>query len=169
MMKKWGVLALAVLLAAAVAVPQGGEITPGDNLVVEGIPKIPASLAVEIGRYTDFRSAGLTSWHPTQRQMLISTRFAETNQVHQVKMPGGARTQLTFFPDRVSGSSYNPRTGDYFVFAKDSGGNEIAQAYRYDLSTGNVTMLTDGKSRHSGRTWSTAGDRFAYGRLRPTP
>ena len=168
-LKRWSVLALALLLAAVVAVPQGGEITPGDNLIVEGIPKIPASLAAEIGRYTDFRSAGLTSWHPTQREMLISTRFAETNQVHQVKMPGGARTQMTFFPDRVGGSSYNPKTGDYFIFLKDTGGNEIAQGYRYDLSTGNVTLLTDGKSRHSGGVWSTAGDRIAYGRLRPTP
>jgi len=165
-MKRWGVLAGVLLLAATVAVPQGGEITPGDNLIVEGIPKIPGSLAVEVGRYTDFRSAGLTSWHPTRREMLISTRFAETNQVHQVKMPGGARTQMTFFPDRVAGSSYNPKTGDYFVFMKDSGGNEIGQGYRYDLTTGNVTLLTDGKSRHSGRTWSTAGDKIAYGRIR---
>ena len=166
MLKRWGVLAAIVLLAATVAVPQGGEVTPGDNLIVEGIPKIPASLAAEVGRYTDFRSAGLTSWHPTRREMLISTRFAETNQVHQVKMPGGARTQLTFFPDRVASSSYNPKTGDYFIFLKDTGGNEVAQGYRYDLATGNVALLTDGKSRHSGGVWSTAGDKIAYGRIR---
>ena len=169
MMKRWGVLAVVLLLAAAVAVPQGGEITPGDNLIVEGIPKIPASLAAEVGRYTDFRSAGLTSWHPTKREMLISTRFAETNQVHQVKMPGGARTQMTFFLDRVAGARYNPKTGDYFIFQKDTGGNEVAQSYRYDLSDGNVTLLTDGKSRHSGATWSKAGDRFAYGRIAQKP
>ena len=168
MMKRWGVLAVVVVVVAAatVAVPQGGEITPADNLIVEGIPKIPASLAAEVGRYTDFRSAGLTSWHPTRREMLVSTRFAETNQVHHVKMPGGARTQLTFFPDRVGGSSYNPKTGDYFIYLKESGGNEVLQGYRYDLATGNVTLLTDGKSRHSGRRWSTTGDKIAYGRIR---
>jgi len=76
---------------------QGGMVAPGDNLVVEGVPAIPASLADEVGRYTEFRSAGISSWHPVRREMLISTRFGDNNQIHLVKMPGGARTQLTFF------------------------------------------------------------------------
>lgn len=42
----------------------GGMVAPGDNLVVEGIPSIPANLADEVGRYTEFRSAAISSWHP---------------------------------------------------------------------------------------------------------
>ena len=76
--------------------------------------------------------------------------------------PGGARTQLTFFPDRVDGGSFEPTKGDYFIFAKGAGGNEFNQNYRYDLATGDITLLTDGKSRNSGPTWSNKGDRIAY-------
>jgi len=171
-MKRFSYVVAVLFFCAVLATPAGGqtgEIAPGDNLVVEGIPKIPAALAETVGRYTEFRSASLQSWHPTRREMLISTRFADTPQVHLVKLPGGARTQLTFFPDRVGGASYSPKRGDFFIFMKDVGGNEVAQGYRYDLATGNITLLTDGKSRHTGGRWSNAGDRFAYGRLRPTP
>src|SRR5207249_4890865 len=98
--------ALFLLLLSAPAQAQTGDIVPGPNLVVEGIPPIPAALADKIGRYTEFRSAHLADWHPTRREMLIATRFGDTTQVHQVKFPGGARTQLTFFPDSVGGASY---------------------------------------------------------------
>lgn len=35
----------------------GLTITPTENLVLEGIPPIPASLVETVGRYTEFRSA----------------------------------------------------------------------------------------------------------------
>ncbi|PYS65132.1 MAG: peptidase S9, prolyl oligopeptidase [Acidobacteria bacterium] len=155
---------LALLFAASVTVvaAQSDVLSPADNLVVEGIPKIPAAMAEEINRYTEFRYAGLSNWHPTKREMLISTRFADTSQIHLVKFPGGARTQLTFFKDSASGASYQPTRGDYFVFSKGSGGNENYQKYRYDFATGAITLLTDGKSRNTGGVWANAGDRYAY-------
>ncbi|HEX4900476.1 MAG TPA: alpha/beta fold hydrolase [Pyrinomonadaceae bacterium] len=137
-------------------------IVPNENLVAEGIPTIPASLADVVGRYTEFRAASFSSWHPTKREMLITTRFGDTAQVHQVKFPGGDRRQLTFFPDRVGFGSFPPKGGDFFVFSKDSGGDEFFQGYRYDLATGNVTMLTDGKSRNTGGSWSNSGKWLAY-------
>jgi len=156
-----------VLLAALAAVdPATADIHPGDNLVVDGIPPIPDSVAEAVGRYTEFRSATMLGWHPVRREMLISTRFADTAQVHQVRMPGGDRRQLTFFPDKVAGAGYQPTKGDYFVFAKDTGGNEFRQLYRYDLPAGTITLLTDGKSQNGEVVWSTAGDRIAYGSTR---
>ena len=83
-----------------------------------------------------------------------------------VKVPGGARTQLTFFPDRVSGASYHPHAGDYFVFSKDIGGGEWYQLFRYDYASGETTLLTDGKSRNLGAVWSNRGDRLAYASTR---
>jgi dipeptidyl aminopeptidase/acylaminoacyl peptidase len=138
-------------------------IAPGDNLVVEGVPKITAQLAEQVSRYTEFRRASMASWHPVRREMLIVTRFADTYQIHLVKFPGGARTQLTFFKDSVQDASYQPTRGDYFVFGKDSGGNENYQKYRYDFATGSITLLTDGKSRNTGGRWSNAGDLYVYG------
>jgi dipeptidyl aminopeptidase/acylaminoacyl peptidase len=155
-----------VLLPTFMAIAQTGTITPGDNLVVEGIPPIPVSIAQTVERYTNFRSASLSSWHPTQREILISTRFADTPQVHLVKFPQGSRQQLTFFPERVGGASFQPTKGDYFVFSKDIGGNEFNQNYRYDLATGEITLLTDGKSRNSRGVWSNRGDRMIYNSTR---
>ncbi len=156
------VLVLLVGLVTVGADAQNNTIVPGDNLVVEGIPAIPASIAADVARYTEFRSASISSWHPTRREMLISTRFGDTNQVHQVKMPGGARTQLTFSQERSGGASYRPKTGEYFVFNKDVGGNEFFQYYRYNLADGAITLLTDGKSRNTGWNWSNKGDRAVY-------
>jgi dipeptidyl aminopeptidase/acylaminoacyl peptidase len=132
------------------------------------VPPISVSLAEEVGRYTDFRSASFWSWHPTRREMLIGTRFGNTTQAHLVKMPGGARTQMTFFPDRVSGARFDPKTGDSFTFSKDTGGGEFFQIYSYDFADGAVTLLTDGKSRNTGARWSNGGDRIAYGSTRRT-
>lgn len=164
---------LAVLTVTTAAVPFAREqpsevVQPGDNLRVEGIPPIPQALADDVARYTESRPANFGSWHPAKREMLIMTRFAETNQVHRVAAPGAARTQLTFFPDRVSGARYPPVDRGFFVFSKDVGGGEWFQNYRLDESTGAITLLTDGKSRNSLGVWSRAGDRMAYTSTRRT-
>jgi dipeptidyl aminopeptidase/acylaminoacyl peptidase len=160
-----------LFLFATLAAPgldaQTAVIRPGDNLVAEGIPAIPASLAEEVRKYTESRGASFADWHPKAREILITTRFGNTPQVHRVAMPGGARTQITFFSEPVASASYEPQQGRYFVFAKDVGGNEFDQLYRYDIADGRVTMLTDGgRSQNGGITWSTKGDRMAYGSTR---
>jgi dipeptidyl aminopeptidase/acylaminoacyl peptidase len=69
---------------------------------------------------------------------------------------------MTFFPDRVAGASFQPARGDFFLFLKDVGGGEFFQLYRYDVSNGAVTLLTDGKSRNGGGRWTRNGERIAY-------
>src|SRR5947208_16872667 len=125
-MNRFVCLFLLVFLTAP-AFPQNPEIVPNENLVVEGIPKIPASLAETVERYTNFRGASLDSWDPVKREMLISTRFADTAQIHLVKMPGGARTQLTFYPDSVRGEQYSPASGNSFLYSKDIVGHQFFQ------------------------------------------
>lgn len=165
-MRKLPCILLLSLTLVCGAFAQSGEVVPGDNLIIQGVPKIPASLAETVARYTEFRTAALTDWHPVRREMLISTRFGDTAQAHLVRVPGGARTQLTFYPETVRGASFQPKRGDYFVFSKDIGGSEFFQIYRQDVATGDVTLLTDGKSRNTGWTWSHAGDRAAYSSTR---
>ncbi len=157
-----------ILLPIFMVTAQTPNITPGDNLVVEGIPQIPATIVEAVERYTNFRSAVLASWHPTRREMLISTRFGDTSQVHLVKSPLASRQQLTFFPERVKGATFQPTEGNYFVFSKDIGGNEFNQNYRYDLESGDINLLTDGKSKNSRGLWSHKGDRMVYTSTRRT-
>ena len=154
-------LLFAVVFAQALPA-QEATTKPNDALILENIPPIPASIAERAARYTDYRTATLYGWNPQKREVLIGTRFADTVQVHQVAMPGGARTQLTFFGDRVTDASYHPHNADYFLFRKDVGGGEWYQIFRIDVASGDVTMLTDGKSRNSEFVWSNKGDRIAY-------
>jgi dipeptidyl aminopeptidase/acylaminoacyl peptidase len=168
-MNKKLILMVAAMLLIGMRVPaQEAVIAPADNLVVDGVPKIPASIAETAGKYASYRSANLADWHPTMREMLIATRFAETPQLHLVKMPGGERQQLTFFADAVGGGRFHPNGGDYILFAKDIGGGEWYQLYRCDVATGDVTLLTDGKSRNLPGPWSSSGDQIAYMSTRRT-
>lgn len=160
------ILAFVVFCSCLVLAQQTGVITPNDALIVDGIPPVPASIGERADAYTNYRTAGIFDWHPQRREMLIGTRFADTTQVHLVKLPGGARTQLTFFPDRVGSAVYQPHSGSYFVFSKDVGGGEWYQLYRFDVANGKVTLLTDGKSRNLGATFSNKGDRIVYASTR---
>ena len=75
------------------------------NLTAESIPGIPGALMERLAAYNEYRTAALLDWHPTRREILISTRFGQTPQIHRVTHPGGARTQLTFFNERASASA----------------------------------------------------------------
>lgn len=171
-MKKFAAVLVGVFLWCAIGVARQQSTTalvaPPESLVVQGVPSIPSSLAETAGRYGAYRSASLADWHPTDRKMLISTRFAETPQLRLVSEPGGERHQLTFFPDAVRSGRFHPNGADYIVFAKDIGGGEWYQLYRYDLATGHVTLLTDGKSRNAMGPWSSQGDQIAYSSTRRT-
>ena len=160
--------ALLCLMVATAALAQSPEVVPNENLVVEAVPKIPAALAETVDRYANYRSAAIASWHPTRRELLVSTRFADVPEIHRVAMPGGARTQLTFYPDAVTNAQYEPTQGNYFVFSKDVGGGEFFQLYRYDLDSGNITLLSDGKSRNTDPVWFSGGGKLAYGSTRRT-
>jgi dipeptidyl aminopeptidase/acylaminoacyl peptidase len=161
-------LAYFLLCAAAIASGQEPVVAPPESLVVDGAPSVPASLAETVGRYGDYRSATIVDWHPSDRTILISTRFAETRQLHLVSTPGGERRQLTFFRDAVSVGRFHPNGGDYILFSKDVGGGEWYQLYRYDVATGDITLLTDGKSRNILGPYSTQGDQLAYTSTRRT-
>jgi dipeptidyl aminopeptidase/acylaminoacyl peptidase len=158
--------ALAALLCLTLAVPAAAQeavLTPGENLVVQGVPPIPASLAAEVRRYTESRAAAFLDWHPERRELLVSTRFGNVAQVHRVAAPGGARAQLTFFDEPIRTAVYHPRDGRSFLFLKDVGGDEFSQIYRYDPD-GRTVLLTDGgRSQNQLPVWSRAGDRIAYG------
>ncbi len=133
-----------------------------DNLIIEGVPPVPLNVVSDCEKYTHYRQAAVSSWHPTKKEMLINTRFSDTQQVHHVKVPAGARTQLTFYPDRVFGGTFQPDSGDYFLFNKDRGGDEFFQVYRYDTNSRNVTLITDGKSRNTSGRFSKDGKFYVY-------
>ena len=137
------------------------------NVKAEGLPPIPASIVQDLAPYASSRRAMALDWHPTRREILITTAFdGNTFQIHSVAGPGMDRQQLTFFPtgnglalnsvaNNTVGASYAP-DASYFVFNKDSSsGGETMQLFRFDPATKKTVLLTDGNrvtACQSGRT-----------------
>lgn len=133
------------------------------SIVAQGVPAVPAELRARMNQYLNMRAAGFADWHPRDRAVLILTRFGDTAQVHLVRTPGGARRQLTFFPDRVLEAKFSPAPGrNYFLFSMDAGGGEFYQIHKFDLADGSIRMLTDGKSRNEGMLFNRRGTQAAY-------
>ena len=133
------------------------------KLVFDGIPELPARVRAGVRPYGAVRSATLLDWAPSGDAMLITTRLGEADQIHEVRAPGGARTQLTFFEEPVTEAAYAPGAGQAgFAFRMDEGGGEFYQYYWFDRRTGTHTLLTDGSSRNMGLIVSPRGGRAAY-------
>ncbi|MGI9262870.1 MAG: S9 family peptidase, partial [Woeseiaceae bacterium] len=131
------------------------------NLVMEDIPEIPAEIVNDLNRYQNVRSASFREWTEDGRGMYISTRFGDVSQIHRVDMPGGARTQVTFYDEPIGGVTRQPG-GSNIIFTRDAGGSEFSQVFLLDPIDGATTMLTDGESRNGGVRWDRDGRRIAY-------
>ncbi len=139
------------------------RVLPPEALVMENMPPVPMEIAEETRKYTESIPVGGGSWHPVRREMLAVKRAGNVAQVHMLTTPLGPVKQLTDFPDPVGGGNWEPNNGNYFVFFKATGGNEIAQLHRYDVESGTITRLTtNDKMRIGGGPWTTAGDRYLY-------
>lgn len=134
---------------------------PAANLVIDGVPTVPESVLAGLDRYRNTRSASLLGW--IDDGVLIATRFGNTTQLHRVDAPLGMRRQITFFAEPVAGASVNPDSGSNgFVYLKDTGGSEFYQMFFYDNTSSDSMLLSDGKSRYMGVSWSPTGQWLGY-------
>ncbi len=162
-MKKIVLIPALLSLLVVCAQEKKNIVIPNENLITENIAEIPKELANQVKKYSESRGAALAGIHPTKNEIIISTRFGSTAQLHRVSQPMGARTQISFFDEPVSGASYEPLKGEYLVYSKDVGGNEFGQLYKLDLKTLQSTLLTDGgRSQNGGVTWRKDGKGFYY-------
>ncbi len=162
-MKRIAATALLTLASTAIAQDQP-IVAPPAAIVADGIPPVPQALADETRPYMESRSAGFAGWNPLTRAALVSTRFGNTAQLHEVAAPLGMRRQVSFEADAIAGASYAPKRGDVLVVQKDVGGSEFWQLYT--LKDGRLTLLTDGKSRNSINAWSHDGHLLGYSSTR---
>ncbi|MFS2318337.1 alpha/beta fold hydrolase [Maricaulis sp. D1M11] len=155
------------LLAAASALTLGGlasaqvERVVVGNLEMENIPEIPADVRERLRTYQNVRGAGFQGFLP-DGGILISTRFAETSQIHRVDSPLGSRSQLTFYDEPVGGASLRPGGSGEFLFSRDVGGDEYFQLFLFDTETGRVRQLTEAGSRNGSASWSEDGEQLAW-------
>lgn len=133
---------------------------PPPAVKAEGVPSLPAELRERLARWNAIRSAVFEDWNP-DGSVLVSTRFADTVQLHRVPFPGGRREQLTFEAEPVAGGIALP--GGDVVYSSARGGDENWQIRRLDRKSGRITLLTDGRSRNTMGPLSRKGDRLVYG------
>ena len=154
-------LALCAAMACAGADGQQPERAVVGQLEIEGVPPVPDTLLARLRPYQNTRQASFLGW--IGDGILIGTRFGNTTQLHRVETPLGARRQLTFFDEPVASAHVSPQPGsESFIYARDIGGSEFYQLFRFNLTSGDSVMLTDGKSRYSSVIWSRDSEQFAY-------
>ncbi|HRK63370.1 MAG TPA: S9 family peptidase [Terricaulis sp.] len=150
--------ALAALMSAASAQTSGREMRGA--LQVENVPEAPTEVSERIRQYVNTRAASFVGWLP-DGGVLISTRFGEVNQLHRVDAPMGARTQVTFFDERVTSASVRPGGSD-ILFSRDVGGNENFAGFILDQTTGRVTQVSEPGTRNQAFLWNRDGSQFAW-------
>jgi len=163
MIKRWSSLSCLTIILVASLPARGQEpaLPVPDTIRAQGLPAVPASLRQSLNRYQNIRSASFQDWESNGQGMYILTRFADVPQVHLVAQSSGARTQLTFLPERVLSVSARPGH-EQFLYSIDQGGAENYQLFLQDLSPGEPRRVTDGKSRNIAPKWSPSGDLLAW-------
>jgi dipeptidyl aminopeptidase/acylaminoacyl peptidase len=148
-------LVLAGTPEAATRVERGG-------LVFDNIPEPDAKIAERADAYVKGREATPLGWSP-KGQLLIATRFGETQQLHVVDKQGGERRQLTFADGAVSWGGFSPDPGrEAFAYLQDTGGNGRYQLYYQRMGQPAARQLSDGKSVNGGALWSNSGRQIAF-------
>ena len=141
--------------AAKAAPARPAVATPPAALHTEGVPPLPAELLQQVQRYDPVAGHAFVDWHPVLREMLVAHRppGASTTQIYRLREPGALLEPLTQGNEPVSRAQWEPRWGQYLVYAQGTGGSEDYQLYRLDLETRQSTLLTTPDQRHAHLGW----------------
>lgn len=159
-MRRIVVIAAFAALALPAVAQQSAERVERGALRLENVPETPADVSQRLQQYVNTRSAGFSDWMP-DGAVLIATRFGDTVQLHRVAQPMGARTQLTFYEERVVGASVRPASTQ-ILFMRDAGGDENYGGYLLDTASGRATQLTEPGTRNQGFIWRDDGGQVAW-------
>ncbi len=160
---RYGLVTLCAIIICAMSAT--AQVKPREigNLVIEDIPEIPDQLFDDMRQYLESRRAIFYGWSPDGDGMIVKTRFGQTDQLHLVNMPLGARYQLTFFDEPIRDAWVSPSLDAFdVIFTKDYGGAEAYQLFLLDVVSMEVTMVSDGQSRNGSVVWSPDGNSFAF-------
>jgi dipeptidyl aminopeptidase/acylaminoacyl peptidase len=146
--------------AAQAQAPAATRVEQG-ALIYDGIPPVTAEGSAQLGRWLESRSASFLGWM-ADGSLLISTRFANTAQMHRVRAPLGMREQLSWSQEPIIDAWTHPTDANVLLFGRDRGGDENMQLWRRNLATGEERLLTNGKSRYGAPVFAHDGHRIAF-------
>jgi dipeptidyl aminopeptidase/acylaminoacyl peptidase len=155
-------IVLAALTCASIFSAHAQYITPAANLVIENIPPITEALTKKVEAYTEFKPSAIIAWHPTDGSILVRSRLNNSNQLQLVKSPGAKPEPITDFQDAVSNASFQPKKGEYLLFERANGGDEVFRIYRLDLATRTVTPISPEGERAGAPSWNREGTRIVF-------
>jgi dipeptidyl aminopeptidase/acylaminoacyl peptidase len=158
------ILLVSSTLAAALCAPLSAQTVATRQVgtaTLQNVPAIPAEVSEAVQRYQNSRSASFEGWLP-DGSMLITTRFAATQQVHHVAAPGATRRQITFGSEPIAGALVVPGSSR-FIAVRDNGGDEWFQLYLRGL-TGTATQLTEAGTRNLSPVFSSDGAMLVWSR-----
>jgi dipeptidyl aminopeptidase/acylaminoacyl peptidase len=158
----WFALSALSALSAISLSATAQYLQPAANLVVENIPPIPADLPGKLSAYTEFKPSAIVAWHPRDGSILVRKRVSNTLQLQRVKAPGAEPEPLTDFPDAIAGASFQPGKGEYILFRKATGGDEVFRIFRLDLPGKAVTPVSAEGERAGAPAWNRHGTRIVY-------
>jgi dipeptidyl aminopeptidase/acylaminoacyl peptidase len=131
-------------------------------LVLQNVPQTPADVRERLNQYVNTRGAGFGGFLP-DGGVVITTRFGNTAQIHEVRTPLGARRQLTFFPEPTGGVQVRPGGSGEIFFGKDTGGDEFVRPWRFDRTTGRAQALFDEpRTQNAALTFTDDGAKAAW-------
>jgi dipeptidyl aminopeptidase/acylaminoacyl peptidase len=129
---------------------------------LENVPEIPADIRAAVQRYQNYRQADFQDWLP-DGSMLIKTRFGATAQIHHVRAPLAARTQLTFHEEPI-GDAWTIPGRQAFIYTRDTGGDEWFQVYSRPVAGAPAVQLTEPGTRNQSEVFSRDGRQLAWAR-----
>lgn len=128
-----------------------------------------------IARFLSIGQAYIPNLTSEGQSLVFLSTLTGLPQVWRVDLPDGDKPlwpdQLTFGADRVQGVWLAPSFEQKLVYARDEGGNENAQLFLLDPTTGEEVALTEGfgEAMHSFGVWSMDGSRFLFAANRRAP
>ena len=164
-----GLSLIATLLATAplsTALAQD-TVAPPAAMVLENVPPVRADLAAKVAKYNEFKPTSYAAWHPTRLEMIVSRRHQNTPQLFRVAKPGAPLELLTDYPEPVRGAQYEPKNGRFYVFSRDSGGNEVYRAYRREIGAkgakgDDALPVTPDNRRVQDTAWAYTSNKLLY-------
>ena len=125
------------------------------NLILDGLPGVSAALTERVAPWLQARSAEFRGWLP-DGSMLVTTRFAETDQLHRVAAPLGAREQLTYGAE-VLAANASPAPGATGVPFATTVAGAPPQLWVWRFADHSTARVTGSVVRTDALVWSPDG------------
>jgi len=140
---------------------QADSIIPPEGLEVEGVPKVPSSLAQQIKPYTGAYGLPLAGWHPNKQELWVKG-ISNAAWISRIEAPGGSQKMWLNLPFGGVYDFYFQPQAKYLIYNRDADGDESFRMYLYNIENRSSTRLSEGKSRNTEFIWSNSGEKVVY-------